>query len=152
MINPNFFLGLPVEFGKICTVYPPKIKDILSEVQYPYYRKLLLTSQEEIEDEFTEQNIKLDQLPTPLEYLFVILSLYPDLEEVVKKAFLFFIKEPVTLLKDKQIIVIGDLNIVLQTISSIKDLRILNNDNFFEFQNLLRLSIGEKEGSFAREG
>jgi hypothetical protein len=35
-------------------VYPPKIKDILSDNDYPIYKKLLLNSQEDIEDEWVE--------------------------------------------------------------------------------------------------
>jgi hypothetical protein len=54
MINSNFFLGLPVPYKEICNVYPPKVNDILNEKDYPVYRKLLLSSQEDIEDEFAE--------------------------------------------------------------------------------------------------
>ena len=42
-------------------------------------------------------------------------------------------------------IVIGDLTEVLPQLKSIEQLRILKEDNFFGFQNLLRQSIGEKE-------
>jgi hypothetical protein len=30
MIDPNVFLALPLSFKDICTVYPPKVKDVVS--------------------------------------------------------------------------------------------------------------------------
>ena len=62
MINSNFFLGLPVPYKEICNVYPPKVNDILNEKDYPVYRKLLLSSQEDIEDEFAEQKLSMDEV------------------------------------------------------------------------------------------
>ena len=44
MINPSFFTGRPVPFNDICEVYPPKVKDILDNKDYPVYKKLLLSS------------------------------------------------------------------------------------------------------------
>jgi hypothetical protein len=73
MIDHSFFLGYPVSFLNICSVYPPKVKDILNEKNYPVYRKLFLSSQEDIEDEYTELKLSLDNVPTPLGYLFVML-------------------------------------------------------------------------------
>ncbi len=73
MIDSNFFLGYPNQYENICKVYPPKIKDILNEKNYPVYKKLLLSSQEDIEDEYTEMKLPLEDVPTPLGYLFVCL-------------------------------------------------------------------------------
>ena len=70
MIDASFFLGYSLPFGNICEVYPPKIKDIVTNKNYPVYKKLFFTSQEDIEDEFVEQKVSFDKLPTPLEYIF----------------------------------------------------------------------------------
>ena len=145
MIDPSFFLGYPVPFLNICSVYPPKVKDILNEKNYPVYRKLFLSSQEDIEDEYTELKLSLDNVPTPLGYLFVMLQADPRMKAIITEGFKFFIKEPVTLLEDQKIIVIGDLKEVLKNAKSIEDLRIIKEENYFEFQQLLRRSIGEKE-------
>ena len=145
MIDPSFFLGYPVPFLDICSVYPPKVKDILNEKNYPVYRKLFLSSQEDIEDEYTELKLSLDNVPTPLGYLFVMLQADPRMKAIITEGFKFFIKEPVTLLEDQKIIVIGDLKEVLKNAKSIEDLRIIKEENYFEFQQLLRRSIGEKE-------
>ena len=145
MINSNFFLGLPVPYKEICNVYPPKVNDILNETDYPVYRKLLLSSQEDIEDEFAEQKLSMDEVPTPLEYIFILSASDERIKKIALEGFKFFIHEPVTMLADQKMIVIGDLTEVLPQLKSIEQLRILKEDNFFGFQNLLRQSIGEKE-------
>ena len=83
MIDPNFFLGYPVSFKELCKVYPPKIKDILGNRDYPVYKKLFLSSQEDIEDEYTETGLSLDNRPTPFEYLFVMMAAEPKIKTIV---------------------------------------------------------------------
>ena len=145
MINANFFIGQPVDYKKICKVYPPTISEIVNEKNYPVYKKLLMSSQEEIEDDYVEAKLPLDNMPTPLEYIFMMAYEDAQIKDIAQAGFEFFIKEPVTLLSDQKMVVIGDLKDILPKIKSISDLRILNNDNFFEFQNLLRQSVGDKE-------
>ena len=145
MIDSNFFLGYPSQYENICKVYPPKIKDILNEKNYPVYKKLLLSSQEDIEDEYTEMELPLEDVPTPLGYLFVMSAADARIKQIILDAFQFFIKEPVTMQPDQQMIVVGDLTETLKSIKSVEELRILKDDNYFKFQQMLRRSIGEKE-------
>jgi len=30
MIDPTVFIGEPLEFGTVCKVYPPKVKDVIT--------------------------------------------------------------------------------------------------------------------------
>ena len=145
MIDPNFFLGYPVAFDNICSVYPPKIKDILNDKNYPVYKKLFFCSQEDIEDEYTELGLPMDNIPTPLEYLFQIAATDIRIKDIALAGFEFFLHEPVTMLDDQQIIVIGDLTTELKNIKSVEELRLLKEENYFDFQQLLRRSVGEKE-------
>ena len=145
MINANFFLGYPESFEGLCNVYPPKIKDIIENKNYPLYKKILLDTQEELQDEFVEKGFKIEETPTPFGYIFELIQASESLEPIVKEAFQFFIHEPVTILKDQKLIVIGDLSEVLPKIKTIEDLRILRENNFFDFQNLLRAAVGEKQ-------
>ena len=145
MIDPNFFLGYSVPFLNICSVYPPKIKDILNNKNYPIYRKLFLSSQEDIEDEYTELKIPLNEVPTPLEYLFMMSESDPRIKDIVAEGFEFFIKEPVTLLMDQKMVVVGNLKEIVKNIKSVEELKIIKEDNYFEFQQLLRRAIGEQE-------
>ena len=145
MIDPNFFLGYPVPFKNICKVYPPKVKDILNDKDYPVYRKLFLSSQEDIEDEYAELKLSMDEVPTPFEYLFTMMAAEPMIKTIIQNGFEFFIKEPVTILMDQHLVIIGELKSVVKKIKSIDQLRIIKEENYFEFQQLLRRSIGEKE-------
>jgi len=70
MIDSSAFLGLPIRFKSICKIYPPKIQEILTEENYPVYRKLFLMTQEDIEDEFTENKLPMTDVPDPMTYLF----------------------------------------------------------------------------------
>ena len=144
MIDSNAFLGLPINFKSICKVYPPKVREILNEENYPVYRKLFLMSQEEIEDEFAENKLSMDNVPDPMNYLF---QLAEDIriKKIALDGFQFFLHEPVLLLADQQMIIIGDLKEDLTHAKSIDDLRIIKKEDYFEFQNTLRRAIGEKE-------
>ena len=145
MIDPYSFLGRPIPFQNICKVYPPKIKEVLDEQNYPVYKKLLLSSQEDIEDEYTEQNLSLEKMPTPLGYLFGMAAMDERVKKIAIDGLQFFIKEPVSLLMDQQVILIGDLKETLSKIKSIDELKIIKEDNYFEFQNILRRACGDKE-------
>ena len=144
MINSHFFLGIPETFQNICWIYPPKIKDILEEKDYSVYRKLFLSSQEDIEDEYADSGLSLSEVPTPLQYIFTLIKADERLEPIIKRGFEFFIHEPVTLVEAKCIIIIGDLNKEIQHVKSVEDLRLLTEDNYFDFQNKLREALGEK--------
>ena len=144
MINANFFLGKPVQFQNLCQVYPPKINDILDDKDYPVYRKLLLNTQEDIEDEWVEQSMDMENLPTPLGYIFLLSRGDNRIKVIAQKGFEFFLHEPVTFLPDQNKIIIGDLQTVLQSIKSLDELRIIDDNNFFELQNLMREAIGEQ--------
>lgn len=144
MIDSYSFLSIPFQFQNVCKIYPPKIKEILSESNYPVYKKLFLSSQEDIEDEFTEQKLSMDSIPTPFEYIFKLAEDY-RIKKIILDGLEFFIKEPVILLSDQKLIIIGDLKEVLPQLKSVEDLRIINKDNYFDFQNALRRAVGEKE-------
>lgn len=145
MIDSNFFLGYPSQFQDICKVYPPKIKDIINEKNYPVYKKLFLSSQEDIEDEYTELELPLEEVPTPLGYLFIMAASDPRIKQIILDGFQFFLKEPVTMLPDQQMIVVGDLATTLKSIKSVSELRIIKEENYFDLQQMMRRAVGQKE-------
>ncbi len=145
MIDSNSFLGLPFWFQTICQIYPPKIKDILTEKNYPVYRKILFSTQEDIEDEYAEQRLPMNEVPTPLEYIFMLAESDERIKKIVVESIEFFIKEPVLLLMENRMIIVGDLKESLLNAKSVRDLRVITKDNYFDFQNALRRAVGEKE-------
>jgi hypothetical protein len=74
----------------------------------------------------------MDSIPTPLEYLFELAKDY-RIKKIILEGMEFFIKEPVVLLLDQQIIIIGDLKETLPKAKSVEDLRIIDKNNYFEF-------------------
>ena len=145
MIDSNAFLGLPFWFQTICQIYPPKIKDILTEKNYTVYKKILFSTQEDIEDEYAEQRLPMNEVPTPLEYIFMLAESDERIKKIVTESIEFFTKEPVLLLMDNRMIIIGDLKENLLNAKSVQDLRVITKDNYFDFQNALRRAVGEKE-------
>ena len=144
MIDSNAFLGLPLKFKSICKVYPPKIQDILTEENYSVYRKLFLTTQEDIEDEFAENKLSMTDIPDPMDYLFQMAGDI-RIKKIIIDGLKFFLHEPALLLMEQQMIIIGDLEKDLVHAKSIDDLRIIKKEDYFDFQNTLRRAVGEKE-------
>lgn len=141
MSKATFFCGYPVEFKSICLVYPPKIKDVVSP-NFNIYEKVLTLSQEEIEDEYNKEEQEgkriVDSFPTPMEYLLNNCYHSPDFSKIAKDAFYLFIKEPVTFLYEQKAILIGELTEKI----NLKKMRLIEEKDFFEFQNLVRESAG----------
>lgn len=147
MINERFFLKLPSNFKNKCKIYPPSVNDILTEPNYSFYEQILTYSQEELEDEFlgnNSNNNNIEQIPTPLE--FILSSSYHDkgFEKIAIQAFKFFIKEEVTFIYDRKAILIGNLEEKLKEIKTLDELVFIEEEDFFNFQNLIRESVGKK--------
>lgn len=145
------FLKIPQKFQTICTIYPPTVNDALRE-ETKQLINLLTISQEEIEDYFVDKVDDKGQSinpPDPFTYLLMNAQYNSEFKQKVIDSFQLYIHEPVTILTDQGIIIVGDLQkevFKIQSIESIMDnLRIINKDNFFEFQNALRRACGDKE-------
>lgn len=141
MSKESVFLGYPEDFQTKFLIYPPKVKDVVSNKKFNQYRQLLTFSQEELDDEFLK---KKDSSPTPLEFLLSNSYHNKDFENIAKDAFYLFTKQNVTFLYDKKLILIGKLDKELKRVKSLHDLIFLDETNFFDFQNKIRESLGEK--------
>lgn len=141
MSNDAFFLGLPEGFENKCHVYPPLIKDMVGDngKKFYMYKKIITVSQEELEDEYIK---KTDKVPTPLEY--VLGNSYHDknFENLAREAFKFFLKEEVYFLYEEKTILIGNIE---EMSMDLDNLRFITEDDYFNFQNLVREACGEKK-------
>lgn len=157
MNDCKVLLGLPLDFiptnseehKTLCKIFPPKVGEILIDNNLSYIG-LLTMSQEDIEDSFLDPKNKKKnkdlsnmKIPTPFEYL-MALATDPNEAKVISAAIEFFIKEPVTILGQVGAILIGDLEEELSKAGSLESLRMINSENFFQFQNLIRVSVGSK--------
>ena len=139
MTNINFLYGYPVEFKHLCMVYPPKICDTFKK-NFFLYSQILTLSQEEIEDEYVEKDLDISNLLTPFEYLLNTAYNDSNLRQFIKDAFYLFTHEDVTFLYEQKQIVIGDI----KDVKTIDELRILKEEDYFDFQNLVREALGKK--------
>jgi hypothetical protein len=108
MSKELFFLCEPKEFKPGIKIYPPTVKQVITNEYYSIYSRLLTYSQEEIEDEFVEAQKELEEYPTPIEFMLNNAYHSPEYAERCKEAFEFFIHDKVTFLYELKIIIIGD--------------------------------------------
>lgn len=147
MINCNCFLNIPILFNDVCKIYPPLAKEVVGNELFRTFQYLLTITQEELEDEFIN---KVDEdgnpLPIPTPFTFLLASAYNNSEfcKIAQKAFEFFIHEKVTFLYEAKMILIGDAEDLLKKQVSLKDLRLITEETYFDFQNKIRESMGLK--------
>lgn len=138
-MSSEFFLGYPKKFKDICSIYPPTIKEIVTESSFNLYKSLLCVSQEDILDQ-EKKKVLDDSVLSPFRYLMKATLTDKRIALLVQKAFKFFTKENVLFLYETNSIVFGNL----ADIQRIEDLKVLEEEDFFDFQNLLREATGSE--------
>lgn len=131
-IQQKAFLNLPYIYSNICVIYPLTMKEIVSmgQVNYSSYLSILSMEVFDIIRNAEKKGVILE--PDKINVLqFLIESARQDYSFLLelKNAFRTFIREEVIILFDEYKIVIGDGT----------DKRILDNNNFGEFQNIIRV-------------
>lgn len=147
MIDENFFLGLPYEFAPNFFIYPPTVAEVITCKNFGAYSSILLITQEEIEDNATQSKTDFSKLSTPFTFLLMSCYTSKDIEESIRKAFQFFCKTDITFLYEEKKILIGDLKekiLDIKNLDELKAIPTLTEDNYFDFQNVLRQAIGLK--------
>lgn len=141
MINEKVFLGLPIEFEDICKIYPPKVNDVVGNDDFMIYQSLFTMTQEDLDEAYLkDENVV--QIPTPFQYL--LMNYYQD-DEVRKKieeAFILFVHEPVTIVPEIEMLLIGKNEDELDPDVDLENPRLLTEENFFDFQNMIRMIMG----------
>ena len=151
MSNAITFLGFPKDFKQKFLIYPPTVKAVVSNEKFNQYRTLLTLSQEDLEDIFIKDNKEKDfnsydqfQVPTPFEYLLANSYHNKEIEELSKEAFYFFTKQEITFLYKQGLILIGNLEEEIERVgNNIEALVFLKEEDFFDFQNMIRECLGE---------
>ena len=149
--NTKAFLGYPISFGNICTIYPPTVEKSLMTQNYSYIQKLFTLSQEEIEDMYTEHEQKtgesLGTPPTPFQYLLTQAYTNPQNYDIIKTGFNLFCQVDITILFDRKEIWLCDFEKELannKTIEELMTIPKITEENYFDFQNKIRESLGVK--------
>ena len=141
MIDDRVFLGYPLPFGDLCKIYPPTVDDTYKNEEFNQFLSLFTLSQEELDDAYAEED-KTVITPTPFQYLLINFKHNSEMRQIVLKAFRFFIREDVTVVPEMEIIIIGKKEEDLNPDKDLINPKLLTAENFFNFQNLVRLSLG----------
>ena len=144
MLDPKVFLKLPLNFKNKFYIYPPSMKEVIGNDEFGIYQKVFTMSQEELEDEFAEKQKDFSKVPTPYEYLVANCYHSKEFLEICKKAFKFFTKEELTPLPQLGLFLVGDLEKSLVKSKKVEDLIRLGEEDYFEFQNIIRMVVGLK--------
>lgn len=127
----SLFDGRPINFYDICYIYPLTINEIIGlEGKYEQYLSLLTLDKRELEKKLKDSGANEEMFDfSVFEYLLLSAAFNDEFFLELKQAFFTFIKEKITISVDTKEIFIGDLN----------KRHIINNDNFDDFQVVLRL-------------
>lgn len=144
MINSSAFICEPLLYKGNCYIYPPKVKDVAADPLFSQYLRILTVSQEDLNDLFEDRVKEGQQIPSPFVFMLGNYLANETVKKITEKAFEFFLHEKVTFLPKVGIVVLGDIDKVAEEIQIIDELVYLNEENFFDFQNLIRESLGEE--------
>ena len=143
MINEKILLGFPVDFKNICQIYPPKVNDVCGDSDFLICQALFTMTQEELEDAYDKEGI--EQIPTPFQYLMINCYQDEDMKEKVIKELYKLIREPVAIVPEIEMFLIGKYEDDIDPDVDLDEPRLITADNYFDFQNQIRLVMGEKE-------
>lgn len=146
MIDAQVFLCLPINFQGLCEIYPPTVGEVFGFKDFQKYKMILTMSQEDIEDQiFNNQDIDPNVvIPTPYQYLIDNSKNSKEFKKLVEDAIGYFARTRVKIDLEEEIIIIGDLEDLL-LLKDISELPIIDKNNFFEFQNIIRSCVGEEQ-------
>ena len=140
MIDGNYFLGLPKLYKNDIFIYPPKIKDVVNNINFNRCLKILTLSQEEIEDELLEK-LGNENIPTPFEFLLINCYSNEQYRSIAQESFNMFLhRNPLFLYNEKAICLSTKEEIA--NMKDINDLTLLKEEDYFNLQNMIREANG----------
>ena len=144
MTNITAFLGKPLLFKNKIWVYPPKVIDVVANPRFGTYTKILTITAEDIYDELKLTNKNIEIYPTPFEFLLANCYHSEEFKQLAIGAFNFFCKQEVEFLFEAKVIKIGTVTKTDLDGNEISQIIYLTEDEFFDFQNMIRESMGDK--------
>lgn len=141
MINAELLVGLPIRFNKYITIFPPTVKQMLAENRLGLlYMNILTNSQEELEDYWAKENFD-GNAPTPWQDFIMKLD-NEETRPIMLSALYFFTKTEFTYIRKLGKLLIGNLEEEVKRNTDIKDFKFFEEDDFFDFQNKIRMVCG----------
>ena len=143
MINDKIFLGLPIKFKDVCEVFPPTVNDVVGNDKFSIYSTIFTLTQEDLDNIYLkDETVK--QVPTPFQYLMMNYYSEEEMRGYIEEAFNFFVHEPVTIVPEIEMLLIGKSEDELDPDIDLENPRLITEDIFFDFQNHIRMVMGQK--------
>jgi hypothetical protein len=60
MIDASIFIGEPLNFKDKLWIYPPKIKEVVTNPKFGIYKKILTFTEEDIRERLTQEKVKIE--------------------------------------------------------------------------------------------
>ena len=144
MPNILAFMGEPLNFKNKITIYPPTIKEVVTNPYFNMFYKLLTTTQDDVAEELKGKLKDNEEPPTPFKYILLNCQYVSGFSNLLREAFRFFCRTEIGILFEEEKIVIGDVKEQVQSINSLNELVYITEEDFFDFSNTIRLSCGDK--------
>ena len=144
MNNPAVFIGRPLDFKNKFKVFPPTVEEVVTNIHFGQFLKILTLSQDDIQEELKDKIQQGEETPTPFEFLLINSYHNKEFKEIANKAFQFFLHQPINFFFDQKLLVIGDLEEVVTKIDNVDKLITITEEEYFDFQNIIREVCGEK--------
>ena len=144
MTDIRAFIGAPLNFKNKLNIYPPSVREVVTNPKFGMYSRILTITQEDIQDELKKAGKEMDVYPTPYEFLLGNCYNSKEFRDLTLEAFECFCHTKIAFLFEEKKIIIGDVEKLVQEISDVQKLEYLLEDEYFDFQNLIREGMGDK--------
>ena len=69
MINPITLIGAPLNFKNKLNIYPPSVREVVTNPNFNVFYKVLTITQDDIREELRDKLKEGEKMPTSFEYL-----------------------------------------------------------------------------------
>ena len=151
MSNLSAFLKEPLNFKNKFKIYPASVKEVACNENFLQYRGIFLVTQDDIKDYLKkvkkEENGEDEIYPTPFEFL--LINCYHDkrFEQMTKEGFEFFTKKKLKFLYNEKTLVVYEPSLDDKEDRDSSSQTFVTEEDYFDFQNMIRESLGEKRVS-----
>ena len=143
MLDPAILIGAPLHYKGNLYIYPPLVKEVVTNPNFNVFYKVLTMTQDDISDELKEKLKEGEKCPTPFEYLFLSCQYISGFLQIVREAFQFFCRKDMICLFNENKIALVNLE-ELNEQQDLEKVDYISEEEFFEFQNAVRKSCGDK--------
>ena len=144
MTDIRAFIGAPLNFKNKLYIYPPSVRQVIANPKFDMYTKILTITQEDIQDELKKSGKEMETYPTPYEFLLANCYNSKEFRELTIEAFEYFCHVKIAFLFEDKKIAIGDVEKLTQEIENVSQIKYLLEDEYFDFQNMIRKGMGDK--------